>query len=188
MDVATIKCNVCLRELPVLEFHRDRTLPLGRRRTCKRCAIERARRSYDKSVMRTGGLSIVWKSMVQRCTNPAHVSFRNYGARGVCVCSEWLKDQNAFVEWARRSGYRAGLQLDRIDSNGGYSPENCRFVTPASNQHNRRDNIVDEKTVIAMRNSFAKGVSVAAIARLHGLNYRDAWNICHGKAWKEIQE
>lgn len=58
--------------------------------------------------------------------------------RGIKVCEEWHEASN-FILWALNNGYERGLQLDRIDNDGDYCPENCRFVTPKENSRNRRN-------------------------------------------------
>lgn len=79
----------------------------------------------------------VWRSMKKRCNLPHHPAYKYYGARGIKVCEEW-SDFYPFCNWALTHGYKFGLQLDRIDTNGNYTPENCRFVTPLVNLSNRR--------------------------------------------------
>jgi len=83
-------------------------------------------------------LYIVWARMVQRCRNKKEKSYINYGGRGIYVCDDWEKDPKTFIGWAIANGWRYGLQLDRINNNEGYYPENCRFVTPAENAANQR--------------------------------------------------
>ena len=80
----------------------------------------------------------LWQTMKTRCENPKRKNFKRYGARGITVCEEWHEAKN-FVEWALSNGYKKGLQLDRIDNNKGYSPDNCRFVTATENSRNRRN-------------------------------------------------
>lgn len=80
----------------------------------------------------------VWHSMVQRCTEPTHPAWKNYGGRGITVCERWRHDFGAF--WADMGpSYQKGLDLDRKDNEKGYSPENCRWVTRTINCRNRRN-------------------------------------------------
>lgn len=77
--------------------------------------------------------------MKQRCTNPKNKYFRRYGGRGISVCPEWAADYGPFFIWATSNGYREGLQIDRIDNNGNYTPDNCRWVTAKVNTNNREN-------------------------------------------------
>ena len=83
----------------------------------------------------------VWHSMKQRCEDSNHPAFHNYGARGIAVCPQWRND---FAQFWRDMGptYQTGLELDRMDNNKGYSPENCRWVSRKVNNRNRRSNHV----------------------------------------------
>jgi hypothetical protein len=82
-----------------------------------------------------------WKSIKRRCTSPKHEAYHNYGGRGITMCEEWLNSPKSFIDWCIENGWREGLQIDRIDNNSGYYPENCRFVTPKENLRNTRINI-----------------------------------------------
>lgn len=81
-------------------------------------------------------LDIIHFNMIQRCTNPNSTYFPRYGGRGITVCHEW-RTRNNFKEWALSHGYRNDLIIDRIDNDKGYSPDNCRWVTPSQNCCNR---------------------------------------------------
>ena len=81
----------------------------------------------------------VWSTMLRRCEDRKRAKFPMYGGRGINVCQEW-HDPNVFIDWAERSGYLPGLQLDRIDNDKGYSPTNCRWVTRKENCRNTRRN------------------------------------------------
>ena len=81
-------------------------------------------------------LDIIHFNMIQRCTNPNSTYFPRYGGRGITVCHEW-RTRNNFKEWALSHGYRNDLTIDRIDNDKGYSPDNCRWVTPSQNCCNR---------------------------------------------------
>ena len=85
-------------------------------------------------------LYYIWQSMLQRCTRPTHHKYPNYGGRGITVCIEW-RTFEGFHKWATSNGYGEGLSLDRIDTNGNYEPNNCRWADQRTQQNNKRTNV-----------------------------------------------
>lgn len=83
----------------------------------------------------------VWDGLRYRCYNPSCHAYDSYGGRGIEVCAEWRTNFEAFHGWALASGYRDGLSIDRIDNDGNYEPENCRWVTMKTQSRNRRSTI-----------------------------------------------
>ena len=84
----------------------------------------------------------IWKGMRSRCNRPKDTSFRNYGGRGIRICIEW-DDFKKFYEWSMQNGYdpeaeRGKCTIDRINNNGNYEPDNCRWVDMKVQCSNRR--------------------------------------------------
>lgn len=88
-------------------------------------------------------LYTVWGNMKSRCCNPHNPNYSRYGGRGIKICDEWLDDYSAFRDWAMRAGYdpdapRGECTIDRIDNDGDYCPENCRWVDVSTQNTNKR--------------------------------------------------
>ena len=81
----------------------------------------------------------VYKGIKARCFNEHSQFYNYYGGRGITMCDEWRNDYSVFMNWCFKNGYKKGLQIDRIDTNGNYEPTNCRFVTCKINSRNRRN-------------------------------------------------
>lgn len=81
-----------------------------------------------------------WKAIKERCKNKKSKAYKHYGARGIAICGEWLIYEN-FKKWALKNGYKDGLEIDRIDVNGNYDPENCKWSTRMEQCNNKNNNI-----------------------------------------------
>jgi hypothetical protein len=83
------------------------------------------------------------EGVVARCYNKNNSAYKHYGGRGITVCDEWRYDFKAFHDWFIQNGWHEGdtREVDRIDNNGNYCPENCRLVSRQANTENTRRNI-----------------------------------------------
>lgn len=119
-------------------------------------------------------LHIVWKGMRARCNQPGNISYPRYGGRGIRVCKEW-DNYLSFKTWAETAGYGPGLQIDRVDNDGNYSPENCKISTRSENCLNKKNNkrwLVFGELMTANEVSEKFGVNVTTFKnRMHYLGF-----------------
>ena len=86
----------------------------------------------------------IWYGIKQRCYYENNMSYKYYGARGISMDDSWRNDFVEFYRWSIANGYQPELQIDRIDVEGDYTPNNCRWVSKFANANNKRNNILFE--------------------------------------------
>ena len=104
-------------------------LKSGNSSQCRACGNKNRKTKPRKHGETKTRLYRIWTSMKSRCSNPVTINFHRYGGRGIKVCDEWEKSYESFRDWALSSGYSDNLSLDRVDNDGDYEPDNCRWAT-----------------------------------------------------------
>lgn len=153
-------------------------LRCGKSIMCKACQLKYAVSKRNNIGATSNSWYNIWGGMIQRCTNPNNPNYPRYGGRGIKICDEWL-DSSAFGDWAIANGYVDGLTIDRIDNDGNYEPENCRWTDMLVQQNNRSDNVFvtvngDTDTLANICRKYnLKYNNILQYKRCHNLSYED---------------
>ena len=162
---------------------------------CVKCGFETDMRKSDIKIPRQckhqsiTGLHIDFKShftnkrirsifsgMKERCYDTNNKNYNQYGAKGICICEEWLRTPNTFEQWALANGYADDLTIDRIDSGGNYTSDNCRWLPIEENARRAgKVNWIEIDGVILTGRQWAEklqlGINIINTAiREHGLD------------------
>lgn len=184
------RCSRCHLDKPLDEFHRQSKSSDGAQSECKSCKHERkAIKAGDSTKViriREGKVQEYlrgpnhgesktrlyrkWKSMHSRCANPNSNVWKWYGGKGIRVTEQWA-NWHTFRQWAYDSGYQDGLELDRVDAEGDYSPTNCRWITKRENVKRARSALDAAVNVQLMAEAAARGITpetlIAEIVTIH---------------------
>lgn len=129
---------LCVCECGNLIEVRLNTLTSGDTKSCGCLQKEVASKTHKKHGLSRDKIYQTYYHMKNRCYNRDSQAYSNYGGRGIKVCDEWLNDFKSFYDWATSNGYQDNLTIDRIDVNGNYEPNNCRWVDMKTQSNNKR--------------------------------------------------
>lgn len=146
-------------------------------KSCKKCSVKDRVLPHKKHP-----LYHIWSSMKDRCSNHNVSNYHRYGGRGIRVCDEWINDYEAFYEYSIKL-YKEGLQIDRINNDGNYEPNNIRWVTNAKNMRNSSMAILTEEKVLQIRKSDEQ---VSELAKEYGVAKSTIFGIRNKTSWKNI--
>lgn len=166
------KCR-CGKETVVLSTH----LKSGRIKSCG-CWWQERKHEYRKihGFTKKERLYNIWQAMKNRCYTKSHWQYQNYGGRGIIVCEEWKSNYLSFRNWALENGYADNLTIDRIDVNGNYEPNNCRWVSMYEQTRNQRTNrFLTYKGKTQIMKDWAKEMDLSYTVL--GWRIRNGWSV-----------
>lgn len=150
------KCD-CGNEKVILR----NSLVSGITKSCGCLGRENKRTMHLKHGMAKTRLWNIWCGIKDRCNRPNNQDYGRYGGRGISICDEWKNDFQSFHDWSMKNGYREDLTIDRIDNDGNYCPDNCRWVTRKEQTRNR---------------SITRTIPLARIAEIDCITYQEAYD------------
>lgn len=186
-------CYTAGRKRKAEERHKAETRYERKCAGCGRIDLVAQKRSVSKLCRSCGrsthGLSRtrlykIWNGMIVRTTDPKFRFYPRYGGRGISVCDLW-RDVRAFIDWSMSHGYAPDLQIDRIDNDGDYAPDNCRWVIPRVNSRNRSTTKLSAFKAIQIRKDAEGGEPTASLAERYGVARRTVAAVLERQNWRD---
>jgi len=126
----------------------------------------------------------IWHCMVSRCTDPTNGRYKDYGGRGITVCSRWLEFENFLSDMGHPPN---GYQINRIDNDGDYMSNNCEWATPSENARNKRTSKLTADDVSVIKHYLLYGSHRNKdIAEMFGVHRNTISGIKRGVIWDDI--
>lgn len=157
----------------------------GHTKSCGCLQPEQATKIHTKHGLSRSSLYSRWRGVIDRC-HGKRPDNKHYKDRGIIVCEEWRNDFAAFAAWAFTNGFSKNLQIDRIDNDGNYCPENCRWITHVENKQNTRQTSLYPELVKQIRQLYEMGEPLSKIAKRFNKNLDTVSSAAKRKTWKNI--
>jgi len=181
---AIFKCPICKSEVEaqLSNGRRNQSCGCSQRELANKANTKHGDSKKESEYFNLFGL---WSKMKGRCYTLTNKDYHYYGGKGIVVCDEW-QDYKEFKEWSLNNGYKPNqnLQIDRIDGNKNYCPENCRWVSPTVNQRNRDCVILNTEKANEIRVLLTKDINISEIANMYGVHPDTIKDIKKGKTWQ----
>ena len=174
---STVECKECKKEYEV---------DPNKLRYRKHCGCMKKGIIACRYVKSHPQLAQTYKHMKKRCYNETDQDYYNYGARGIKICDEWLKDRNLFCQWSLENGFENNkhLSIDRLNSDGDYSPENCRWANATEQGRNTRRNVLTIEFARELRKD-AKNMTYIQLAKKYKVSKGTVAAVIANIIWKE---
>ena len=176
------KCEVVCECGNIKQISLD-NLKSGATKSCG-CLIGKSNIKHGDSHSR---LYVIWRNINNRCYYKKDINYKNYGGRGIKVCKEWRDSYPLFKEWAIKSGYKETLTIDRIDNNGNYSPQNCKWSTRKEQNRNKSTTKLNSTKVKEIKILLKQNIAPKDIAKKFNVHKTTIYDIKRNRIWKDIK-
>jgi hypothetical protein len=166
-------------------YYMERQVITGGIKSCGCLKKERIAKLKFKDGLKAENLKLyqVWASMRKRCNSEKDINFSKYGGRGISVCADWNTSFKSFYEWSINNGYNVGLSIDRINNDGNYAPENCRWTTFSVQAKNTRRSLGETKAELVKKDLKLNDRTMSELAKKYNTSLSTIKRIKYGKTY-----
>jgi len=148
----------------------------------KSCGCQQHAKKHGETGVR---LYRIWQNIKNRCFYISNTNYQYYGGRGITICPEWINDYIKFRDWSLNNGYKDSLEIDRINTNGNYEPNNCQWITQTENKQKLRTTKLSLKKANEIRELHKTGNYIQKeLAEKYNVSTMTIFNIIKNKIWK----